>query len=99
MLLLQEKLRLANSPAKLQQLGLTAREAEVLYWAAHGKSNQEVALILSASLNTVKKHIANLLVKMGAETRFTAALQAAEILELKAVEPMKVRIPAAGSGY
>ena len=95
MLLLEEKLRAVNSPAKLLQLGLTAREAEVLYWAAHGKSNQEVALILAASLNTVKKHVANLLVKMGAESRLTAALQAAELLELKAVDPLKLRLPLA----
>ena len=93
MLLLEEKLQVVNSPVRLLQLGLTAREAEVLYWAAHGKSNQEVATILSASLNTVKKHVANLLVKMGAETRLTAALQAAEILELKTVEPTKLRPP------
>ena len=91
MLLLEEKSRVANSPTRLLQLGLTAREAEVLYWVAHGKSNQEVALILSASVNTVKKHVANLLVKMGAETRLTAALQAAEILELKTSEPTKFR--------
>ena len=91
MLLLEEKSWSVNSPARLLPLGLTAREAEVLYWAAHGKSNQEVALILSASINTVKKHVANLLVKLGAETRLMAALQAAEILELKASEPTKAR--------
>lgn len=94
MLLLEEHLRSANSPARLLSLGLTVREAEVLYWAAHGKSNQEVALILSTALNTVKKHVANLLVKMGTDTRLTAALQAAEILELKNVQPTKLRGPA-----
>ena len=93
MLLLEEKPKAIHSSARLLQLGLTAREAEVLYWAAHGKSNQEVATILSASLNTIKKHVANLLVKMGAETRLTAALQAAEILELRVVEPIKLRPP------
>ncbi len=93
MLLLEEKVHGSNSPARLLHLGLTAREAEVLYWAAHGKTNQEVAEIISASLNTVKKHVANLLVKMGAESRLTAALQAAELLELKMSEPMKLRTP------
>ena len=96
MLLLEEKLRTVNSPSRLLQLGLTAREAEVLYWAAHGKSNQEVAIILSASLNTIKKHVANLLVKMGAETRLTAALQAADILELRVAEPVKLPTPPGG---
>lgn len=78
-----------NSPAILLRLGLTAREAEVLYWLAHGKTNQEVALILSASLNTIKKHVANILIKTGAENRLVAALQAAELLELSVREPTR----------
>ncbi len=81
MLLLEEKMFVTNSPARLLCLGLTAREAEVLYWVAHGKTNQEVAIILSASLNTIKKHVVNILVKIGAENRLVAALQATEILE------------------
>ncbi len=83
MLLLEEKGLVVNSPARLLRLGLTAREAEVLYWVAQGKTNQEVALILSASLNTIKKQVANILVKIGAENRLVAALQAAEILDLQ----------------
>ena len=91
MLLLEEKVSRANSPARLMHLGLTASEADVLYWAAHGKSNGEVALILGKTLNTIKKHVVNLMVKMGVDTRLMAALQAAEILELKVVEPSKLR--------
>ena len=77
-------------PTRLQ-LGLTISEAEVLYWIAHGKSNHEVSIILSTTLDAVKKHVVNLVVKMGVETRLVAALQAAEILELKTVEPTKLR--------
>lgn len=73
----------AHSPERLLPLGLTITEAEVLYWAAHGK-------ILSKTLNTIKKHVANTIEKMGVETRLVAALQAAEILELKIVEPEKL---------
>lgn len=94
MLLLEEKMLAANSPARLLHLGLTIREAEVLYWIAHGKSNQEVALILTASLNTIKKHVANILVKTGVESRLIAALQAAELLELGTTDPAKFRTPA-----
>ncbi len=90
-LLLAEKLTGVGSPARLLHLGLTTSEADVLYWVAHGKSNQEVALILGKTLNTIKKHVANLILKMGVENRLTAALQAAEILELKAVEPDRLR--------
>ena len=89
MLLLEERLATVNSPARLLQLGLTAREAEVLYWVAHGKTNQDVAEILDTSIHTVKKHMANLMVKTGAENRLVAGLQAAELLELSTNEPTK----------
>lgn len=85
-LLLEERLKTANSPARLLQLGLTAREAEVLYWVAHGKTNQDIAEILDTTVHTVKKHMTNLMVKMGAESRLVAGLQAAELLELGATD-------------
>ncbi len=86
-LLLEETLAATNSPACLLQLGLTTREAEVLYWVAHGKTNQDVAQLLDTSVHTVKKYMTNLMVKMGAENRLVAGLQAAELLELGGVEP------------
>ena len=82
MLLLEEQILSTSSPARLLSLGLTAREAEVLFWAAHGKSNAEVAAILQTALGTVKKHMANILFKTGLETRLIAALHAAELLDL-----------------
>ena len=82
MLLLEERVLAAHSPARLLALGLTAREAEVLYWAAHGKSNAEVAAILSTAPGTVKKQMASILYKTGSDTRLIAALRAAELLEL-----------------
>jgi DNA-binding response OmpR family regulator/DNA-binding CsgD family transcriptional regulator len=81
MLLLEEHLTNEGSASALLRLGLTAREAEVLYWIAHGKTNPEVAIILDAALNTVKKHVQNILLKLGVETRLAAALRATEILE------------------
>ena len=82
MLLLEERVLSAGSPARLLSLGLTTREAEVLFWVAHGKSNQEVADILQTALGTVKKHVVNILFKTGLETRLIAALHAAELLDL-----------------
>lgn len=97
MLLLEETVLSDNSPARLLHLGLTAREAEVLYWVAHGKSNPEVAEILAASLNTIKKHVANILIKTGAETRLIAALQAAELLGLGTAAPSRFHAPRASA--
>jgi ATP/maltotriose-dependent transcriptional regulator MalT len=45
-----------KGPQALLALGLTSREAEVLYWITEGKTNPEIAIILDSSINTVKKH-------------------------------------------
>lgn len=69
-----------DSPAPLEKLGLTPREAEVLFWVAQGKSNGDIALILGAALNTIKKHMERVLEKLGAENRQAASLRAIEVL-------------------
>lgn len=69
------KLRLPAAPEELRPLGLTPREAEILFWITQGKSNPEIAIILTMQLVTVKKHVQNVLQKLGVENR-TAALRA-----------------------
>jgi CheY-like chemotaxis protein/DNA-binding CsgD family transcriptional regulator len=59
--------------ALVQAFGLTAREAEVLYWVVKGKINRDIADIVGASPATVKKHLERILPKMGVETRTAAA--------------------------
>lgn len=71
----------ASGGAPLESLGLTPREAEVLYWIAEGKSNPEIALILGNMLGTVKKQVQRILEKLGCESRLAAALQAKEVLD------------------
>jgi DNA-binding CsgD family transcriptional regulator len=66
-------------------LGLTAREAEVLYWITEGKTNPEIAIILDASPDTVKKHAANLYAKLGVPTRLSAARCALSIIGFEPV--------------
>lgn len=97
MLTLQETPKAQDSPGNLLQLGLTTREAEVLYWIAHGKTNPEIAVILQAALNTIKKHVQNVLLKLGVETRLAAALRAAEVLGLGAVDSTKFRAEWSGA--
>jgi DNA-binding response OmpR family regulator/DNA-binding CsgD family transcriptional regulator len=67
-------------PAALMTLGLTAREAEVLYWIAQGKSNPDTATILGASVRTVHKHVEHIFQKLGLETRNAATVTALEVL-------------------
>lgn len=53
-------------------LSLTTREAEVLLWLARGKSNRDIAAILSVSPRTVDKHLEQVYSKVGVENRATA---------------------------
>lgn len=57
-------------------LPLTRRELDVLYLLAAGMSNQEIAAERVLTLNTVKKHVANILAKLGVANRTQAAILA-----------------------
>jgi len=67
--------------AKLQQLGITAREFEILQLIAVGMSNREIAEKLFVSENTVKTHSSRLFDKLSAKRR-TQAVQIAKELRL-----------------
>lgn len=62
---------------RARELGLTAREAEVLHWIGEGKSNPEIAVLLRISPRTVHKHVEHILAKLGVETRLAAVQQVA----------------------
>jgi len=75
-------------PHVLQTLGLTPREAEVLYWITEGKTNPEISTILDTTLHTIKKHNNKLFAKLGVETRLAAARLAMSVLTARnEVEP------------
>jgi DNA-binding CsgD family transcriptional regulator len=67
--------------ARLQQLGITARELEILQLIAGGMSNREIAEKLFVSENTVKTHSSRILDKLSAKRR-TQAVQIAKDLGL-----------------
>lgn len=67
-------------PSALLALGLTARQAEVAYWVAQGKTNPEIAVILAASPRTIDKHMERILERLGVENRASLSLRANEIL-------------------
>jgi LuxR family transcriptional regulator, maltose regulon positive regulatory protein len=55
---------------------LTQRELDILTLVAEGKSNQEIADERVIALSTVKKHVANILSKLGVANRTQAVLLA-----------------------
>lgn len=52
---------------------LTVREAQVLSWAARGRSNREIAGLLYISPATVRKHLEHAYAKLGVRNRVEAA--------------------------
>jgi DNA-binding CsgD family transcriptional regulator len=68
-----------NRSTASEKLGqLTSREREVYYWLCQGKSNEEIALILGISANTVKNHLSPIFQKLGVENRYAAVLATRE---------------------
>ena len=76
LIVMQETSDAAVLEALAQAFGLTAREAEVLYWVVKGKINRDIGDILGASPATVKKHLERIHAKLGVETRTAAAAMA-----------------------
>ena len=68
----------SHNPSELDVLerafDLTSREAEVLLWIAQGKSNRDIAEILSCAPRTVNKHLEHIYTKLGVENRTAAGI-------------------------
>jgi DNA-binding CsgD family transcriptional regulator len=63
----------ADNASEVDELGLTARELEVLRLVADGHSNGEIAERLFISRKTASVHVSNILAKLGVTTRGQAA--------------------------
>ncbi len=62
-------------------LPITAREAEVLFWLAQGKSSRDIGEILGLSHRTVTKHCEAIYTKLGVENRTAASMMANRCLQ------------------
>jgi DNA-binding NarL/FixJ family response regulator len=74
--LVQELLRTRDArlaPARAPVELLTAREEQILGRIAAGHSNKAIARTLDLSPHTIKRHVANILAKLGVSSRIQAA--------------------------
>ncbi|HEX6554805.1 MAG TPA: LuxR C-terminal-related transcriptional regulator [Ktedonobacteraceae bacterium] len=58
---------------------LSLRELEVLHFMAQGATNGEIALTLGLAVETIKRHVSNILSKLGVGNRTQAAAQAHDL--------------------
>jgi NarL family two-component system response regulator LiaR len=65
-------IKAATTPAEAEAEGLTARELEILRLMVSGESNPDIAERLFVSRSTVKFHVSNILMKLGAASRTEA---------------------------
>lgn len=75
----------SDSPQELltQELHLTDREGEVLFWLSQGKTNRDIAEILTLSARTVNKHLEQIFQKLGVDNRTSAAVLADRTISLR----------------
>lgn len=69
-----------DSTKLVHSFGLTEREAEVLLWIVHGKTNKEIAQILGLSPRTINKHLEQVFRKMQVDNRTSAAFTALQCI-------------------
>ncbi|RPI30052.1 MAG: hypothetical protein EHM70_14835, partial [Chloroflexota bacterium] len=77
----QESARPAPPPYPVPEglAPLTRRELDILSLLASGKSNQEIAVERVLAVSTVKKHVANILSKLGVANRTQAVMLAKKL--------------------
>lgn len=64
----------------IERFHLTEREAQVMMWIVHGKTNKEIALILDISPRTVNKYLEQIFRKLNVDNRTSAAFAALECI-------------------
>ena len=81
MIVLREESDTAQIDKLMACFKLTQRESEVLNWVIKGKTNRDIGDILGTSPRTINKHLEHVFVKLGVETRTSAAAVALARIE------------------
>ena len=65
--------------ASAEKMKLTAADLLILDLLAHGRSNREIAAVVSRSPNTVKDHVAKIMQRLGVKRRAEVAVRALKL--------------------
>ena len=76
-----------KSPSKIE---LTEREKEILLWAVESKTDEEIAMILNISFNTVRFHWKKIFNKLNSYGRVYALTKA---IRLGLINPVLIGTP------
>ena len=76
-----------------ESIALSGREQEIMTWITHGKTNDEIAIILGISSNTVKNHLKRLFRKLDVTNRTQAVAQFRVSTEIGAATRVVSRRP------
>jgi DNA-binding CsgD family transcriptional regulator len=74
-LMLEEQVGIDISVQTLEALGLTHREAEVMFLSIRNQTNRQISEQLGMTLRTVQKHNENIYRKLGTDNRTAAVLK------------------------
>lgn len=80
LLLFLDEAAIACTAEALAALGVSRREGEILSWVVRGKTNPEIAVILSISPRTVQKHLEHIYSSLGVENRHAAIVMSLEAM-------------------
>lgn len=69
-----------STARKLEHLGLSARELEVMRWVSTGKTNAEIGRILAVSTSTVRNHLFNVFRKLDVTNRAQAVFRIEQLV-------------------
>jgi DNA-binding CsgD family transcriptional regulator len=76
-----------------KKIKLSAREREILLWAAEGKSDPVIAELLEIKHSTVRFHIQNVFKKLGVNERTMAVVKA---IKMRLISPSYIGFPYKG---
>lgn len=68
-----------TSPELFARAGFTSRESDVLFWLTQGKTNEDIAKILSLRPDSVSRYLRTIYEKIGVEHRVAAVIRALDL--------------------